>query len=222
MSSSTSNEVYIFSGLGADERVFCNIDFKDKKPHYIQWILPEKEDTLETYATRLIEQIKTPSPHLIGLSFGGMMAIEVSKQIEVQSVTIISSVKTKKELPLSFKIMGSTGLYKLIPVWVFKQTNFLMYWLFGVSDKEEVKLIRNIIKETNSVYLKWAIHEILNWKHTDVHESIKHIHGTKDRVLPIHNIRNQVHKVSGGHMIVLNKPKEVSDIIHEFMKSSEI
>ncbi|TGL60040.1 alpha/beta hydrolase, partial [Leptospira sarikeiensis] len=32
--------IYLISGLGADERVFRNIDFKGENPKYIRWIDP--------------------------------------------------------------------------------------------------------------------------------------------------------------------------------------
>jgi hypothetical protein len=35
---------YLFSGLGADQRVFELLDLKDSVLHPIQWIMHEKED----------------------------------------------------------------------------------------------------------------------------------------------------------------------------------
>ena len=72
-----TKELYIFSGLGADERVFQRIDFSGFSTTFIKWIVPQDKETIENYATRLLDQITTTKPTLIGLSFGGLIAVEI-------------------------------------------------------------------------------------------------------------------------------------------------
>jgi predicted esterase YcpF (UPF0227 family) len=85
--------IYILSGLGADKRIFNKIDFKNNQIHYINWLIPAQNETLESYIQKLIQQIEDPKPILVGLSFGGMMAIEISKYIETRKIILISSAK---------------------------------------------------------------------------------------------------------------------------------
>jgi esterase/lipase len=77
--------IYILSGLGADERVFKKLDFTNYQVTFIQW-----EQTiglsLKEYATLQLKQIKEPNPILIGLSFGGIIAIEIAQQISVKKL----------------------------------------------------------------------------------------------------------------------------------------
>ena len=87
--------VYVFSGLGADERVFCKINFSGYTVHFIQWIAPKKNEAIEDYSLRLTAQITKENPILVGLSFGGMMAVEVAKHISTEKIIIISSAKSK-------------------------------------------------------------------------------------------------------------------------------
>ena len=65
--------IYCISGFGADERVFSKLDFKDNEVHFIPWINPVKNETIEDYAKRMSEGIKHQDPVLLGLSFGGIM-----------------------------------------------------------------------------------------------------------------------------------------------------
>ena len=95
--------VYVFSGLGADERVFHKIDFSGYDVHFIKWITPQKNESIESYALRLTSQITKPLPVLIGLSFGGMMAVEVAKHIATEKIILISSAKSKNEIPFYFR-----------------------------------------------------------------------------------------------------------------------
>jgi hypothetical protein len=91
--------IYLISGLGADERVFKHLDLSGYKATYIQWLKPEKHESITSYAERLCGQITTTKPILIGLSFGGIMAVEIAKCIDTEKIILISSIKTRKEIP---------------------------------------------------------------------------------------------------------------------------
>lgn len=79
-----TKELYIFSGLGADERVFQKLDFFGFTTIFIKWVVPQEKETIEDYATRILNQITTTKPILIGLSFGGIIAVEVAKLIATE------------------------------------------------------------------------------------------------------------------------------------------
>ena len=89
--------VYFISGLGADERVFQFLDLSKIEHQFIQWNEPQKKESLSSYCKKLTEQIDLKQEIiLIGISFGGIIAQEISKIIECKKVIIISSVKTVK------------------------------------------------------------------------------------------------------------------------------
>ena len=93
-----SGTLYILSGLGADEKVFQRLDFSGVSVTFIKWLPSQAEESIGDYASRLLPQITTPHPILLGLSFGGMVAIEIAKQIDTEKVILISSAKTKNEI----------------------------------------------------------------------------------------------------------------------------
>ena len=76
--------IYCISGLGADERVFSKFQFPEHELHFIKWIIPEKKESIQSYAQKLIGQVQDDYPILIGLSFGGMMCIEMAKRIKTK------------------------------------------------------------------------------------------------------------------------------------------
>ena len=63
--------IYCISGFGADERVFSKLNFEDHDVHFIPWIDPLKNETIEGYAKRMSEQIKHDNPILFGLIIWG-------------------------------------------------------------------------------------------------------------------------------------------------------
>lgn len=87
------NKIYVFSGLGVDKRVYDNIDFGTLDVEFIDWIEPLKNESLESYAFRISKKITEENPILIGLSFGGMLAAEISKIINVKKIILIASAK---------------------------------------------------------------------------------------------------------------------------------
>ena len=104
------------SGLGADERIFQWLRYDGFRPIHIQWIPPEKGEPIEDYARRLTEQIEDDNPVVVGLSFGGMIAVEIGKQIETEKVILLSSVKDVSEVPIYFKIFRAIPLHRVVPV----------------------------------------------------------------------------------------------------------
>jgi pimeloyl-ACP methyl ester carboxylesterase len=208
-------ELYIFSGLGADERVFRELDFKGFSTTFIKWIIPFANESIENYAKRLLDQIKTTKPTLIGLSFGGIMAVEVSKHIETEKLILISSAKTKHEIPFYYRFAGKVGLHKLLPTGILKTTNCVTIWLFGTSSNGEKLLLKQILNDTDSTFLKWAVDKIAKWSNSMQPKNIFHIHGTHDRILPFSFVKCNLAIKNGGHFMTLNKADELNNILRQ-------
>jgi len=207
------SKIYIFSGLGVDKRVFDNIDFGNLDVEFIDWIEAFENESLENYALRISEKITNENPILIGLSFGGMLAIEISKIIKVKKLILIASAKNRNELPEVYRIAGKLKLNKLIPNSILKHQNFITNWLFGIESEKEKQLFKSILIDTDSKFLKWAINEIVNWKNEISPENCIHIHGNNDRIIPIKNIEADFVIENGGHFITVNKANEIEKII---------
>ena len=205
--------VYIFSGLGADKRVFQKMDFSEYNATFVEWILPNKTENIENYAKKLTKQIKHKKPILIGLSFGGIIATEIAKMIETEKIILIASAKTKSEIPKYFRLAGKLKLHKLLPAKLMKMPNFLSFWFFGTENRNEKKILTEILKETDENFLKWAIDKIVTWKSEIEHKNVIHIHGTADRILPINFVNCQIKVKNGGHFMTLNKAKELDEIV---------
>ena len=72
-------KLYLIGGLGADERVFQNLQLSTEcQP--INWIDPFKDESLGSYVNRLIPQIDQNERFgILGVSFGGIAALELAK-----------------------------------------------------------------------------------------------------------------------------------------------
>ena len=207
--------IYIISGLGADKRMFQNFSFEGYNVIHIDWIFPLENETLQNYALRISENIKDEKAFLSGLSFGGIISVEISKIKKFKKVFLLSSAKTKFEIPFYYRFLGKLNLLRIIPSSILKRLNSLTYLVFGAKTNFEKNLLKNIIKNTDKHFLKWALHQIMNWKNENYSENIVHIQGDSDLILP-HNFIKYDYLIKGGtHFMTLNQSKEIETIIIE-------
>lgn len=210
---------YFISGLGADRRIFSKIKLDERIDIiHVDWITPLKNESLLSYAKRLSEIIDTDKPYaLVGVSFGGMIAVEISKILNPLLTIAISSTILSYELPVLYRLAGKLRLIKLIPSGLIKSSNrFSQNFFFGTKSIEEKTLLSRIISDTDPKFLKWAIGSILEWRNIIRPDRLYHIHGTKDKILyskakPDFSIQN------GTHFMVYQNAKEISGIIDKLV-----
>lgn len=87
-------QIYCIPGLGADHRLFSKLKLEAELIP-VEYITAESDDTAQSYAAKLLTQIKEENPILMGVSLGGILAIEISKLIPVKKLILISTVKSK-------------------------------------------------------------------------------------------------------------------------------
>lgn len=211
-------KIYLVSGLGADERVFTNIEVPYSAIH-LKWETPLHDEPISSYAKRLINQIDlTHKVILMGVSFGGIIAQEIAKLIEVEQVIIVSSVKSEKEFNWQFRLLNWCKVYRFIPSNILIWSNLLTAdYYFGIRTKTESALLKCIIRDTDIVFMQWAINAIITWKNDSQHHQLYHIHGTKDKIFPSKNIENYIPIENGGHFMIYNKAKEINHIIAQIL-----
>ncbi|WP_242916574.1 alpha/beta fold hydrolase [Pontibacter liquoris] len=214
--------IYFISGLGADWRMFQFLKLPDFLPQqYVEWLPPlHLDEPLAAYAQRLKAQITTPNPILLGLSFGGVVAIELAKIMPIRKVILLSSLATRKALPRHYKVLGKTNLHRYLPFKLMQGIYPLAPPFFGAHTKPEKNLLKDVILDMDEVFLRWALGQLLGWQQQEVLPNIVQIHGTADLVLPLHD-RSDIIKVPGGeHLMVMHQADEISAILSKILEAS--
>jgi len=210
--------IYFVSGLGADERIFQWLRYDGYRPKHIQWITPEKGESIEGYALRLSEQIDDENPIVVGLSFGGMIAVELAKQLKTEKIILLSSVKQRSEVPFYFKLFRAFPLHRIFPfktlLWGFY---WLAYWLFSPEGRDQKDLLKTVLIETDPHFLKWALHKVVIWKNQEVPQNLIHLHGKRDRIFPYRFVSPDYAIENSGHLMVMNRAEEVSNLLEELI-----
>jgi pimeloyl-ACP methyl ester carboxylesterase len=208
-----SQTIYCISGLGADEQIFSNLHLPGYELVCLHWLQPIPHESFADYAKRMYAQMTDPKPILLGVSFGGMLGIEIAKQFPVKKLILISSVKIKTEQPWWMRAAGKLKLHQLVRA----RPHPLLYpienYFLGVKEKEEVELAIRFRKEVNKDYLQWAIHNIVTYSNVTMPDNILHIHGTADKLFPLRHVNAHYKIKGGGHFMVYNRADEISRIL---------
>lgn len=210
--------IYCISGLGADEGAFSRLKIEGHQLIYLPWLLPQKRESIRDYAQRMGEGIKEDNPIIMGLSFGGMMAIEIAKLLPVAKIILISSIKTTDELPRWMKRIAWLNLNKIFPMRSRKILEPFQNRFLGITNNsEEIIMVRNYRKNAPIIYTSWAINEVVNWRNDFLHPTIFHIHGDNDKMFPIKKLSPNYIVKGGGHFMIMNKAAEVSAYVNSIL-----
>ena len=181
--------IYLMPGMAASPRIFEFIDLPcEFEVVKLSWMPPFQHESLSEFAQRMCERVTHKNPILLGVSFGGILVQEMAKLIQCRQVIIVSSVKTKMELPRSMKLAKKTGAHKLLPTQWIKSLESLALYVFGPSIRPKVEAYQKYLSERDPSYLDWSIDTIVNWEQTQFDSTIIHVHGDKDHVFPIENL----------------------------------
>ncbi len=201
--------VYLMPGMAANPSIFEHIKLPEEtfQIHLLSWEIPLKDEKLSAYAKRMSKKIDHENPVLVGVSFGGILVQEISQHIKVRKVVVVSSVKHQKELPTRMKLARQTKAYKLLPTGLINNIDFLAKYAFGEVVTKRVELYEKYLSVRDRYYLDWSIDNIVNWSAPKNVDNMIHIHGDKDGVFPVSNIKNHVNVKGGTHIMIINKYK---------------
>ncbi len=199
--------------MGADEKAFDRIHLEGCELVYLPWLTPHPGETIQGYAARMCLPIKEEKPVLMGLSFGGMISIEIAKLIPTHKIILISSIHSKRQMPRWMRVAGKLKINRLIPLRPYQILESLQNKRMGVTTLAEKEMVNRYRKNTSQVYIDWAINEILNWNNEWWPAGLYHIHGDDDKIFPIQKL-SPTHIVKGaGHMMIFNRAGAVNDCL---------
>jgi pimeloyl-ACP methyl ester carboxylesterase len=218
----TKIPIYFLPGLAANASIFKNIklDTDRFEMYFLEWMIPFEEESISDYALRFCSKVNHPNAVLVGVSFGGIIAQEMNLVHNFRKIVIISSVKTRQELPLHLQLAGKTKVYKLMPTSFFAQNiDLLSKYAFGKPIVKRLDLYKQYLSITDKRYLDWAIKQVVSWDQEQSDSNLVHIHGDKDLIFPIENINDSIVVKGGTHIMILNKYKWLNENLPKLILS---
>jgi len=201
--------VYLMPGMAANSSIFDGINLPSEtfETHKLEWFVPDKGMSLSDYAKKMCSNIKHGKPVLIGVSFGGILVQEMAKHMKIQKVIVVSSVKSNSELPKRMLFAKYTKVHKLLPAGLVNNIELLAKYAFGETVTKRLELYEKYLSVTDKRYIDWSIDKIVNWKQHGTPKNLVHIHGEKDAVFPMANIKNCIPVKNGTHAMIIHRAK---------------
>ncbi len=201
--------VYFMPGMAAGPSIFDGIRLSDERfeVQCLSWFIPEKGMTFEEYAKKMCRMIRHDDPVLVGVSFGGLLVQEMANYIPTEKVIIISTVKSRKELPKRMLFAKYTKAHKLLPTGMVNNVELLVKYAFGETVTKRLELYEQYLSIRDKYYIDWSIDKIVNWKQQRPPDNLVHIHGEKDAVFPISNIKDCITVKNGTHTMIIHRAK---------------
>jgi pimeloyl-ACP methyl ester carboxylesterase len=218
-------KVYLIPGLGADKRMYTQ-QLKVLPDAVVLEHLPvSKNESLDSYVKRVAKLIDVSEPFiLVGCSLGGIISIELSKLISPKKIIIISSIKSRDEMPLFMRGLKYVKLHRLIAGKRYKKfNNLLAKRLDGRGDKETARIIIDMAMDTPSEFIEWGLDTVIHWMPPQqIDTEIIHIHGDNDQLFPIKLIRNAIVIKNGSHVMNMSNSAEVNAALLKALNKNPI
>lgn len=207
--------IYCISGLGADHQFFGKLSIPGYELVPLPWLPFDKDDNMRTYAAKMAARIHDDKAVIIGLSFGGMLAVEMGKMFPAWKIFLVSSAKTSAELGYDLGILRWISKKKIVPNYFITKPTFLTLHQLGVTTPEEKKMMGQIMRHSDPDFYRWCLDTLLHWNNYSYPTNVIHIHGTQDKVIRPANVRPDYWIEGGSHIMIFNRAAEVSKIISD-------
>ena len=209
----------LFSGLGIDHALYDRQRGLDGlRIELVPWLEVERGETMHSYARRLAGTIDPDGPlYLGGVSFGAMLAIEAASVLRPRGVFNIAGARSGRAVSPLVKLtcslaprlsdsmvraaMGGAGLLSRMT---------------GRPDRAEREFLLGLADRSIPWLIRWSCGAMLDWEAPpDLACPIHHIHGDRDHLIPLPNVRENVDVIvpGGGHVINVTH----ADVVNRFI-----
>jgi pimeloyl-ACP methyl ester carboxylesterase len=205
---------YLIPGMGADKRLFQRFHLPNGNVHHLDWIARGDSKNLSEYATLMAQRIQTENNIIVGSSMGGMVTVEISKQIKPMGVVLVSAPAGRHEFPTSLKSLSALKLHRALNAKQVMSISRLCDLFMGFKTEEQRAMFYDMLTGNGPEFLHFSIGAVLEWENR-VPPPVPFIQilGSQDKLFSHKKIRN-AHVIDGsGHFTAFEKGPDVSEII---------
>jgi len=200
--------------MGADARMFAHQIAAIPQIQVPQWIAPSAHESLSAYAERFAGHVNPRRRCYIGgASFGGFVALEMSRHLDVAACFLIGSVQGPEEFPNSLRALRMVPqAADVIPFEIAAFVCRSAHLAGGTSGESAPISVMSQFSEADSSFISWACRAVLEWNGMKgyVPVPVHHIHGENDHILPAAKTNADCIIPGAGHLLSITHPSEVT------------
>ncbi len=215
---SNVSPIYLIPGMTAGYPIFERLAPLLPNAIVAEFIPPKPDESLVGYAARMAEHF-FPDSFIAGVSFGGIVALEISRLVHPKGCILISSIRHPRQLPPWFRAWRILG----------GRRSSTLLQMIGGSSALVPKSVRtaSTIRATKldgagGHWHRWATSAVLDWQ--PVSDSVGcpllQIHGATDTTFPIRYTNPDVSVPKAGHSLPVSHPTETANAIAAFTKTA--
>ena len=207
----------LLPGLGASHRLFDPQRRAWPDLQVPPWLDPEPHERLPAYARRMAAALPPGDPDLVlgGVSFGGMVALEIARHVPARAVILIASATGPQGLTRAARTLALAGRSPFVPaVRPPRPTWPLISWGFGARRTDERALMYDLIRTSRRDLVKWGLGAIAHWRPApEAPCAVRQIHGAEDRLIGAARVAAEVVVRGAGHLINVTHDGDVNAFI---------
>jgi len=212
----------LFSGLGADHRLFSQLKVGDIELITPDHLAPLPDEDLVAFARRCAQAVAITRHDLVGgASFGGMIAAEIARQQTVAGLVLLGTCIQPRKLPMSYRM--TKPFVRWIPSSLLKvrRVPFLIRWRFAPLTKEAFACLLLMGSTFSGETIKAFCRMVLGWTGVESFSCpVLSLHGDRDRMIPVScAIPASVVIPNAGHAFTLTHPETTTAAIRPFLST---
>jgi pimeloyl-ACP methyl ester carboxylesterase len=212
--------IVLLPGLAADERLFERQRAHFPNLRVPDWIEPLADESLPGYAARLARVVDPGGPCIVGgASFGGTVALEMTRHLQAVACVLIGSLRSPLELPWRWRLLRP--VMTIGPDRLGTVAAAMARWGGMMLRPGTLRRLQRLA-QPESAFVRWAVCALLRWRgsSTKLPVPVFRIHGEADRTLPVQ--RTQSHTIVPGasHALTLFRSAAVNEFLNSVLEWS--
>jgi pimeloyl-ACP methyl ester carboxylesterase len=217
--SETDLPMIFLPGIGTDARLFSLQRLEFPQLVIPDWLPPRRFESLTDYAARFAPVVNPGKPCIVGgMSFGGIVALELCRHLPAVACVLISSVKSSRELPLWMRVLGPFAI--VLP----RRTDLIvaafgtaLSYTVGFALPPHARQFCEHLSKTRSLVLPWACRVAVKWRPepAELPCPVFHLHGDADPIFPMRFTQADQVVPGGGHALPFTHPYLVNQFLRE-------
>lgn len=208
--------VFLITGFALDKRAFDFMRLPEDTFHALDLIPVRKGETLRDYAKRMAAEIGlAPGDVIGGVSLGGMIALEMSKVVDVLGVVTIASATHPRFIRKRFKMWAPIAAS--VPDGIIRRIFAFIPRILALQNMltpEGQALLADVMGRFPPSQLKAFPMMIMRWPGCEPPAHCAHIHSDGDWLIRPNGAAAALSLLPGkNHLITVSHPEAVRDLV---------
>lgn len=208
----------LFSGLGIPPALLTpQFHINGVDVTAAAWPTIVAAENIAQFAARAAEQIVASDDLYVGgVSFGGMVALEVARIVRPRGVFLIAAAKSGSALsPIVRLVALAASKLPMAAVELGLKWSPLLVRMVGRPDRVQREYLLDLAEASIASLTHWGGRVMLDWTAPPLPCPVWQVHGSDDRMIPVKNVSPDLVIPGGGHVINVTHAAAVNQFIRE-------